>query len=980
MLTSLNLDYFSIIRLATVIMSLSLSAYLFSIKGKSRPTVLLACAFLGATLFNVSMFLLHAEPYYWQPYNLKNALNPFIMALGAALMAVSFLAFAYHFPRFQAAEKGEYRAVITFSAVTNLFVVVLTFYNTVVLQRIRSDYTFNPVYYPVLAGSIALQFLLVVFLLVRKTFRLAGAGSKPGALFFFNPAGKDARAARALACVLLLPLLALISFLLRFFGILKPVPMIYLVSYVFLLFYFSSIVSYLNHTEERTTFQAKLVFGALVVMLGLMGLVGIIVGKIIERDYVDKEIVTDHQTIRFAPNRNLSYTVTRLPVRIDPDMGHPMGIRHGASERIRLDFYFPFFDRAYDVIHVLSAPMIYLGEEARENGWGGYHPRPAIAPIVMNLDPSGGGDIFLKSEAGKATITWHEVPEFEGHSRNSVQLVLFKDGSFDFSYGEVNPDPGNRRVKVDVYPIANITGTVLGTERKRGGAFAPRLVGIHPGGRGAALQPIRFMKDLPYMGAAPGAIFESYEAEYNRYLHERMLPLAFVIMGVSVFILFFFPLLLRTGLIRPLHLLYEGMEKADRGDLDLAISPQFNDEIGYLTRSFNRMLQSIRRAEANFRNLAENARDGILILSAKGFAIYANKRAGEMTGFSVSELEAIDFNALLRTDGFEKIRKTHGREPDEKKASKQFEAFLKTKKGGETPVELTVSETLWHGVPVNVAVVRDITGRKNSEENARRRQQELMKMDKLTSLGILTAGVAHEINNPNQTIQSNASFLVRAGPEVLAVLGARGEENREFLIAGVDYTEFRTVFAAMISGIVECSNRIDGIVKGLKSFSRDEPGDRNAGLNINVVIRTAVELSESFIRKATTNFSLRLEEDIPRIKGNAQRLEQVFINLILNACQSLTSREKGIFIGSAGDEKLKAVRVIVRDEGIGIPKEHFAKIKEPFFSTKRAQGGMGLGLYVSESIVKEHGGTLEFDSAEGKGTAATVTLPAEEDR
>ncbi|GAJ12636.1 unnamed protein product, partial [marine sediment metagenome] len=250
-----------------------------------------------------------------------------------------------------------------------------------------------------------------------------------------------------------------------------------------------------------------------------------------------------------------------------------------------------------------------------EKGWGGNHPQPVIAPIIMNLDPSAGGEIFLKSEMERATITWYELPEFERSSKNTIQLVLYKDGSFDISYIELNPDPRNRSLKIDVMTTANISGSVLGGRGNKGISFEPRLIGIHPGGRAAPLQPIRFLKDLPYSSTIPGAIFEAYDIDYYQYIHNRMMPLAFILLGSSIFILFFFPIILKNSLIKPLHVLYEGMEKVNRGDINITISPRFNDEIGFLTRSFNRMLHSIRKAEINFRTLAENAQDGIFIIS-----------------------------------------------------------------------------------------------------------------------------------------------------------------------------------------------------------------------------------------------------------------------------------------------------------------------------------------------------------------------------
>jgi len=978
MFTFLNLDYFSIIQLAALILSISISVYLFTIKGKSTSTILLAIAFSGAILFNCSIFLEHASRYYWQPYNLQNLIRPFLLVLGASTAVISFLLFAYYFPRFQKEDKREFKIVLILSAFLNIGIIYLTFYNSVILQRMQSNFQFDVNHYRILAASIGGQFLTVIVLLVRKTIRLSSGEPRSALIKFIKPLKRDSRAARALCIVLLLPLVAVIGYALRIFGILPPRMGIYFVWFVFLLFYFSFIVTYLSHNEERTSFQMKLVGGTLIVMLIIIGIVALIVEQSYERDYVNENFISDEKTIHYTLNPYQSYTITEAPFRFDSDLGLTTGIQYGERKTVELRFPFPFFNRVYHEIHILSGPMIFLGKEIRENGWGGYQAHPVIAPIIMNFDPSAGGEIFLKSGMDKLTITWYEIPEFERSSKNTVQLVLNKDGSFDITYVDINPDLRNRSVKIDVFTTANITGTALGMEHKKGIYFAPRLIGIHPGGRDVPLTPMRFMKNLPYTSTIPATIFEAYDIDYYHYLHNRMVPLAIVLIGASIFILFFFPILFRTNLINPLHMLHQGMEKVNRGDLDVIISPRFNDEIGFLSRSFNRMLQSIKKAESNFRTLAENAQDGILIISRSGVPLYANKSAGEIIGFHNSELMKIRFNEIVRPESGGKITDRFVHKSINKQSLQQGETLIKKRNGKEVPVELTVSNTLWHGKPARVVVLRDITERKRSEEQARQQQQRLMQMDKLTSLGILVAGVAHEINNPNQAILLNASFLKRAYPQMLSVFEDYKMKNKDFLIAGLDYTEFLKSFPGLIEAIEGCSNRIDGIVKSLKAFSQDEPAQIMNRLDINPVIQTAVQLLENYIKKATENFSIKLGNNVPKIWGNTQRLEQAIINLVLNACQALTRRDQAISITSFFDDKEHAVFVIVQDEGIGISEEDLAKITDPFFTTKRDQGGTGLGLYIAETIVKEHTGTISFQSSQGRGTVATISLPVKE--
>jgi len=178
-----------------------------------------------------------------------------------------------------------------------------------------------------------------------------------------------------------------------------------------------------------------------------------------------------------------------------------------------------------------------------------------------------------------------------------------------------------------------------------------------------------------------------------------------------------------------------------------------------------------------------------------------------------------------------------------------------------------------------------------------------------------------------------------------------------------------------LTEIVEASKRIDNIVSDLKNFSRHEIYDLNSEVDINRVVGSAVVLSKGFIKKLTGNFKVRYAKNIPRIKGNFQRLEQVVINLIQNACQSLEDREKAVCVMTEYNRDDQTATISVHDEGGGISSENLSKVKDPFFTTRRESGGTGLGLAISSKIVRDHHGNLVITSEYGKGTAATVTLP-----
>jgi polar amino acid transport system substrate-binding protein len=131
------------------------------------------------------------------------------------------------------------------------------------------------------------------------------------------------------------------------------------------------------------------------------------------------------------------------------------------------------------------------------------------------------------------------------------------------------------------------------------------------------------------------------------------------------------------------------------------------------------------------------------------------------------------------------------------------------------------------------------------------------------------------------------------------------------------------------------------------------------------------------IKKSTHQFSIKYGNHLPLLRGNFQRLEQVLINLIQNACQALPDANKGIYISVQSNQENSVITIKVRDEGTGIPAEKLLNITDPFFTTKQDSGGVGLGLSISSKIVEEHGGTIYFESEIGAGTIATITLPVD---
>ena len=262
-----------------------------------------------------------------------------------------------------------------------------------------------------------------------------------------------------------------------------------------------------------------------------------------------------------------------------------------------------------------------------------------------------------------------------------------------------------------------------------------------------------------------------------------------------------------------------------------------------------------------------------------------------------------------------------------------------------------------------------------AKERERDHQRQLMEADKLASLGMLAAGVAHEVNNPNHIVGLNAALLESAGPDILSLLDEAVGDDTSLLLGGLEYSAFRQRFPRLLSDIRDCSERIDTIARELKNYAGQPSHGPREPVDMNTVTAAALRLCHPLTRKATNHLSFLPGKDLPPVYGMASQLEQVVINLIQNACHALTSPEQAIGIETGRDEETGGLVLTVSDEGRGIPSGLTDRILEPFFTTRRDSGGTGLGLSVSRKIVKEHGGTLDIASEEDQGTTITITLP-----
>lgn len=384
----------------------------------------------------------------------------------------------------------------------------------------------------------------------------------------------------------------------------------------------------------------------------------------------------------------------------------------------------------------------------------------------------------------------------------------------------------------------------------------------------------------------------------------------------------------------------------------------------------------LRESEERFRQMFEqNEEPVILFRSGSAEILDANPAALALYGFAREELSAAagpPFVEADERDAFARlvsgIRNGHGLNVER--------ASHVRKDGQRITVSIRGKCMKLRGGTVSYLTFRDITERVRLEEEAKVRQAQLIHASRIASLGMLVSGVAHEVNNPNNLIMFNAPIVKGAWRDAAPILDRRlAEEGSDFLVGGLPFSEMRDAVPRLLDGIEEASRRIKAIVENLKEFAALDRSSADCVVDVNAFTRVAISILQPEIARHTSRFETAFAGRLPAVRGCSQQLEQVVLNLVMNALQAVPDPSRAVRVETGLNEASGWVEIRVSDEGVGIPAETIRRLGEPFFSTKGERGGLGLGLSISHSIVKAHGGRLVFESAVGRGTTVTIALP-----
>ncbi|TAH26692.1 MAG: PAS domain S-box protein [Cytophagales bacterium] len=424
--------------------------------------------------------------------------------------------------------------------------------------------------------------------------------------------------------------------------------------------------------------------------------------------------------------------------------------------------------------------------------------------------------------------------------------------------------------------------------------------------------------------------------------------------------------------------------------------------------------QKLAISEKYYRSLIENSNDMLAICDSESNFKYASPSVERFMGYTNEEYLSSNLKSYIHKDFVKACDKVLEKSLEHPGVTFKQELYQRNHSGHYIYLE-TIFNNLLHDEAVKgiVMVSRDVSDRKNAElilqnynmqlssevsiktqelknknseletllSNLKVAQAQLVQSEKMASLGLLTAGIAHEINNPINFITSNINPLKRdimALKEYLEVLDTFEVISDSQKVKEIQKikTELEIDYAIeeidqLLNGIEEGAKRTSEIIKGLRNFSRLDEQDLKMD-DINQSLNTTLMLLYSNYNKKVKvkkNFS-----KLPLVECYPGKLNQVFMNIISNAFQSITDIGE-VLVSTFFDKEINKVIIMIEDNGIGMTNEVMERIFEPFYTNKKVGEGTGLGLFISFGIIDSHHGKIEVESEMGKGSKFIISLP-----
>ncbi len=389
-----------------------------------------------------------------------------------------------------------------------------------------------------------------------------------------------------------------------------------------------------------------------------------------------------------------------------------------------------------------------------------------------------------------------------------------------------------------------------------------------------------------------------------------------------------------------------------------------------------RMEIELKESRRRFREVFLQNVDAIVLLRRPNFTVIDANPTAEHIFQYPKEALIRDFTVLFQDDEhYQVFRRALQTFPRAIESPFLDRCLIRRRDGADIMCSVKINLIHIDGTEVFYCSFRDETEKVRIEQETRELHSKLIRANKMASLGTLASGVAHEINNPNNFILSNAQIVEQIWGDAAKFLRRCSEDAPGLSFGGLPFGEAEEVVPRLLLDIIEGARRIRNITNSLRDFARPRDEHIREKVSIEEVLDFSVSMLSTQLKQYTHAFSCRVEDNIPLFWGNPQQLEQVVINLLQNALYALPDPSRAVRVAARYQAPTREIILEVADEGVGMEKSVLDRVVDPFFTTRQTKGGTGLGLYISYAIIKKHKGAMEFQSEPGSGTKVTVKLP-----
>ena len=375
---------------------------------------------------------------------------------------------------------------------------------------------------------------------------------------------------------------------------------------------------------------------------------------------------------------------------------------------------------------------------------------------------------------------------------------------------------------------------------------------------------------------------------------------------------------------------------------------------------------ALKESENTYRTIFETTGTATIMIGEDDRITLANTEFAKMSGYEWDEIEnRMPWHEFFEFETMPQMQEIH--ESASPLPPKNYETRLLSRDGSRHDGIMTLGTV--PGTRQRVGSFLDLTETKRAEK-------QIFRAQKLAALGQIVAGVAHEINNPNNFIYFNLPILKRYIEAIQPILDRETERVPDLKILNMPYETFLEDVYKLLDNMEHGSKRITGIVSDLKNYIRSHDAEERLPRSIQEAVDHVVSLVGKQVQKMAKRFEVEVEENLPLVAMNAGKIEQVLINLVINAGQATRGDDSYVRLTAARKASQSGwVEISVEDNGIGMSEEIIANIFDPFFTTKSRDSGTGLGLAISQRIIEEHEGKITVNSEKGKGSRFTVVLP-----